>query len=225
MNYVLFIVGLVIAVLLSVFTINYLLKKDEDYGEFKIFPFDYVSVISFSFLVFFYVIAYQVLTVNILNVTILVLYIAMLFICAYIDIRTRYIYDIVLLVFGTILFILACVIGDFELITAIKSMLIGGGFYALIYIVSKVIYKREAFGKGDILLMAVGSMLLTPSMTLIACFMAFYIAAIFILIMYLFGKKVEALSEISFGQYICLSLIIMFVYGFQIIGFIERLLL
>ncbi len=224
MDVVLFIAGLVSTILLSVIVISYLLKKDEDYGEFKIFPIDYVSIISFVFLIFFYVITYTELEPNLLITVIIVLYISMLFICAYIDIRTHFIYDIVLVVFGTVLFILACFVPSFEIIEAIKSMLIGGGFYTLIYIISKLVYKREAFGKGDILLMTVGAILLRPIMTLIACFMAFYIAALFILLMYLFGKKIEKISEVSFGQYICLSLIIMLAYGLEIVNFIEGLL-
>lgn len=216
--------SLVFVFILSLSIIYYLLKKDDDYGEFKIFPIDYISLISLLFYVAGYILTYQHVVTDIMTLILVSSYISMLFICSYIDLRTKYIYDIVLIIAAIIIFISLYFIDGFTIRDSLLSLLLGGAFYAIIYVLAKLFYKREAFGKGDVLLMGVGSLVLSPMQTLIACFLSFYVAAVVILILFIAGKRQEKLAEIPFGPYICISLLIMFNYGEEIINFFHRIL-
>ncbi len=224
MTYMYFIIGLLFSFLSSLYVINYFLAGDDEYGESNTFPIDFITILSTLFFLLFYVLTYYKFVVDIRTFFMVSFFLSMLFITSYIDIRSQYIYDAVLIVYGLILFVLMYFTDGFSLKETLISILTGVGIYALIYIISKLIYKREAFGQGDVLLMGVGSMLLSPMSALLASFLSFYIAAIFILIFYLFGKKTETMSELPFGQYICLSLAIMFNFSEEIQGFIHSLL-
>ncbi len=217
-------IGLLFSFLSSLYIINYFLASDDEYGESNTFPIDFISVISTLFFLVFYIITYFKFVIDLRSFFMVSFFMSMLFITSYIDIRSKYIYDAVLIAFGLILFALLFFTDGFSIKETLLSILTGSGIYALIYFISKLIYKREAFGQGDVLLMGVGSMLLSPLSALLASFLSFYIAAIFILVFYFFGKKAEGMSELPFGQYICLSLVIMFNFSEEIEHFIHTIL-
>lgn len=90
---------------------------------------------------------------------------------------------------------------------------LGFGMYLLIYLGAKAVYKREAFGFGDVMLMGAMGLILGWQETLLAGFLAFYIAIVFIVLMKVFGKKLHLRQEIPFGPYICLAGLVVSVYG------------
>lgn len=104
------------------------------------------------------------------------------------------------------------------------GLLIGFVSYGAIYLVAKAIYKQEAFGSGDVILMAAIGLVLGVRDTVMTAFMAFYIAIVFIILMKLFGKKFNLRDEIPFGPYMCIGAVIASLYGDELFGFYMRLL-
>lgn len=95
-----------------------------------------------------------------------------------------------------------------ELFTyAITGSLIGGGFYLLLAILSK-----GGMGGGDIKLAASTGLLLGPTNTITCIYLAFFIAFVgFIHNIYIsVANKEKMKSEIAFGPYISISVIIIF---------------
>lgn len=96
---------------------------------------------------------------------------------------------------------------------------IGGLLYGAVYILAYAYYKREAFGLGDVLLLAALGILLGPLHTLLAGFLTFYVAIIGIIVQKAMNRKLARESEIAFGPYICLAAWIIFLWGNDIIEF------
>lgn len=104
------------------------------------------------------------------------------------------------------------------------GLLIGFVSYGAIYLAAKAIYKQEAFGSGDVILMAAIGLVLGVRDTVMTAFMAFYIAMIFIVLMKLLGKKFKLRDEIPFGPYMCIGALIASLYGEELFSFYMRLL-
>ncbi len=105
----------------------------------------------------------------------------------------------------------------------IYGVVIGMVFYSIIYFVSKMIYKKEAFGSGDIFLIGAIGIVLGGKMTFVTSLLAFYVALFGILIFRLFGKKVGRQTEIPFGPSVCIAAFAMSIYGEEILAFLYRL--
>ncbi len=223
MYYLYMLLGLVFVLASSMFIIKFFLKNEESYDNKKIFPKDATTIITFLVCIIAYIVSFNNIYVDIKTYILLILYISMLFITSYIDLRTKYIYDAILIVYGILFLILVFMIDNFDIKVSLMSMFIGGAFYGIIYIISKIIYKREAFGQGDIILVAVSSMFFTPLNTVISAFLSFYYAALFIIIMLIFGKKMDKMSEVPFGPYICLASVTVLNYGDLILNTIRNL--
>ena len=99
----------------------------------------------------------------------------------------------------------------------LKDGLMGGliGFciYFAIYFISKLIYKREAFGFGDVLFITSIGLFLGFSMTILTSFLTFYVALFGIIIVKLIGKMVRLKSEIAFAPFISIATVIVLYYG------------
>lgn len=116
---------------------------------------------------------------------------SMLVITALIDFDYMIISDAVLLIFGLIGAVCVILV-KMPLWDHLFGALAGFGVYFIVYAVAKLIYKREAFGFGDVLLMCTLGVFLGVRNTLLASFLAFYVAAFFIAvskISELFTKK------------------------------------
>lgn len=212
--------GLALSLGFSIGVIHFFWKRDADCDGAKPFPGDALTVLSLFLYASAYVWTYLHYVVNLSSFLLVFAYLTMLFITAYIDLRTKAIYDIILLLYAPVLLFFVYFEDAYIIRDSLLSMLTGGGFYAVIYVVARFIYKREAFGQGDIFLMSLAAIFMKPMMTIIACFLSFYIAAVFLLISYLFNRKMDTMSEIPFGPYICLSSWIFFLYGDRIMGWI-----
>lgn len=152
------------------------------------------------------------------------LYLSMLVSIAYVDIKTGYLYDYMLGFYAISLGVLSY-FRDFELLKAgLMSMLIVFLFYGLIYLLARLYYKREAFGTGDIFFVSVVTMNMKPLQAIVLAFMAFYIAALYLLVKFLFKRSSGLNAEIAFCPYIALAALIVFLFEARV-GEILALLL
>lgn len=95
----------------------------------------------------------------------------------------------------------------------------GGGFYGAIYVLAKLIYKREAFGFGDVLLMLGIGGYFKLFESIIVSFLAFYIGLALIILGKILGKKRKLSDEIPFGPFMIIATLLMFFWGEEIIQF------
>lgn len=84
-------------------------------------------------------------------------------------------------------------------------------------------YKKEAFGLGDVYLIGVVSGVIGLRHIVLTLFLPFYVAVLFIIINAIFGRKVKMNTQIPFGPYICLAAFITYTYGNQIMQFYYRI--
>ena len=141
---------------------------------------------------------------------------SMLLITAIIDYDEMIISDAVLLAF-TIVGIVALIGMKAGLLTRVYGSVFGFGFYFAIYYIAKLIYKKEAFGFGDVMLMGALGVFLGFRDAVMTSILSFYVALVIIVIMKLFGKKTGLRQEIPFGPYICIAAFIVSLYGNQLV--------
>ena len=91
----------------------------------------------------------------------------------------------------------------------LKDALLGGliGFclYFAIYFISKLVYKREAFGFGDVLYITSIGVFLGFTMTILTSMLTFYVALFGIIFVKLMGKMIRFKSEIAFAPFISIA--------------------
>lgn len=89
------------------------------------------------------------------------------------------------------------------------------------------IFKKDAFGLGDIKLMAASGLFLGLKLNLIAFFMAIIFAGIYILIKSLL-KKLKKDDHIPFGPFLCTGIMLTLMYGQRLIelylNFLDKIL-
>ncbi len=143
-----------------------------------------------------------------------------LIIVGIIDLQHKAIYDKVLLSFFISAIIIQAVafVGKIDFSFTLRDSLIGATlsycFYFLIYYVSKKIYKREAFGLGDVLYITVIGFYLGIENIFFLLFGPFYVALFFFLIMKIFSKSsLNLKSEIPFGPFISISTFLLTIYN------------
>lgn len=213
----------VIFILIAGFAVNMkiidlIIYKGEDYRQ-KEFEKKYsfrVLIIS----IFFYFISFLSLFFSNLapnQVIIASILFNMLYIISLIDFFTMYVYERVLFGYTVLIFLAKILLGEMNFVVSFYLLLIGGGVYGIIKLITGFIYKKEAFGLGDVYLMAVLSSLLQFETILFAMFVPFYIAFIAIVVLYIisraFPNRLSFKSEIPFCPYICIGGWIIFVYG------------
>lgn len=103
----------------------------------------------------------------------------------------------------------------------ITAMIIGGalgfGAYLIIYLLAKVIYKREAFGFGDVIFMGLIGAFIGGYDSLIAALLTFYIAVVGILIQLVFKKKLNRKMEVAFAPFMSISAWIVSLFSMELI--------
>ncbi len=106
--------------------------------------------------------------------------------------------------------------GMLDIINISISVSIATGAYALLHIVSKKIYGKEAFGSGDIHIMLISSAFIKPGLLYFTIFLPFIVSVICIIFMKIFKKDLEGDSMLPFGPFICISsfLLVTFEYFF-----------
>ena len=142
---------------------------------------------------------------------------SMLLITTMIDFDHMVISDAVLLV-GTIPAVIYVLLADVSILDHGLGAVVGFAFFLLIYLLSKLIYKREAFGFGDVLLIGSIGIYLGLAQTILVCLLSFLVAAVAIVGMQIVGrKKMSGQMEVPFGPYICIAAFIATIFGEQII--------
>ena len=148
---------------------------------------------------------------------------SMLLITAMIDWDTMYIMDSVLIVFTAVS--AACLFfNGAPVIPHLIGAGISFGIYLTIYLLARLFYKREAFGFGDVLLVACVGLILgsTPWLAVTAAILPAYIAVIGFIIIRFSGKKLSIKKEVAFGPYICVSAFIVSLWGGEIVNIISK---
>lgn len=132
-----------------------------------------------------------------------------------VDFYTHSIYMFPLYLLGALvvlfIFITPHSIGD-----AFWGGLTGLALYFLIYGLAKWYYKREAFGMGDVYLMGIAGSLFNWKYALMTSVFAFYIALAGLGLIFIKKRKLSLDEPIAFGPYICLSVMLIMVFGEEI---------
>lgn len=142
---------------------------------------------------------------------------SMLLVTAVIDYDHMIICDIILVIFSIVGLVCIVLLKD-GLLNHFYGALVGFGVYFAVYFVAKIIYKKEAFGFGDVLLMCSIGLFLGLWNALLTSFLAFWIAAIFIAIFKIPFKTNNEKKEIPFGPSICVAAFIVSLCGNEIIS-------
>ena len=121
------------------------------------------------------------------------IFFSMLVIVGFIDWDTFYIYDDVLKIFGVLLAIVLVISKKTDVVPNILGAVIGAAIYAAIYFLSKIVFKQEAFGQGDIYLNAVIGLVIGSPYIAITSIFSFFVGLFFIIIFRILGRKFEAL--------------------------------
>lgn len=100
-----------------------------------------------------------------------------------------------------------------KLLDNVLGVVIGAFIYAIIFFVAKFIYKKEAFGEGDIYLMASIGLVLGFQKTIFTAFASFFVALFFIVLISIVGKKFDGKDEIPFGPYMCITAVLILCFG------------
>lgn len=158
-----------------------------------------------------------------LNMLYHIVFWSMLVIVGLIDLDTMYIFDSVLIFFGVVQIALLLA-NKVDLMDSFIGAAIGAGIYFLIYLISRIVYKKEAFGTGDIILMALIGLFVGKEYAILASILPFYFAFIALIIMVIKKSVIENRQEMSFGPFMCLSAWLISMYGEGIQGFILNIL-
>jgi len=154
----------------------------------------------------------------------MIIFWSMLFVVGLMDYKYMVINDGVLIVFS-ILNIIVKLIEGIPFTEMLYGFAVGFGFYLIIYFVAKLIYKKEAFGQGDVTFAGALGIFLGPSKMFVTCFLAFYVCLVLYIIGYLKSKDKENFGgEIPFGPSMCITGFVMSLYGQQIMYFFMKLM-
>lgn len=212
----------IIGLFLSISIIYYFLKNDESFKYESPFPDNIIIALFIVIYIIFSMFLHTKLSNSFLLYSLNTSFLSLCFVVSYIDYYTKYIYDAVIFGFGLTFLVFRSIMGMEALTQSLISAGIGVVFYGLIYFLARLYYKKEAFGQGDILLMGVCALMLSPMLTVVACFLSFYVAAVVLVILKLAGKSFDRLQEIAFGPYICISSLLTLGFGDYVINLFAR---
>ncbi|MDR2938733.1 MAG: prepilin peptidase [Clostridiales bacterium] len=142
---------------------------------------------------------------------------SMLIITAFIDFDHMVICEEVL-IFCSIVSFIGVILARQGIAGHLLGAAIGFAIYFLVYFGAKLAYKREAFGFGDVILMAAIGLVLGVRDTVLTSLLAFYLCLIMIIITRALGKRIKLKQEIPFGPSMCIAAFITALYGQQIYG-------
>lgn len=131
----------------------------------------------------------------------------------FVDLKTKLIPDTMQL----FLFIFAIInIGlNFEKIFIFSSFLglvFGGGSFLLISVISRIIYRKEGMGFGDVKFMAILGLIFGLEKIITITVLSFFLAAIFSIFILIFKNK-DLKSYIAFGPFISMATVLVTIIG------------
>jgi leader peptidase (prepilin peptidase)/N-methyltransferase len=112
-----------------------------------------------------------------------------------------------------------------DIVNHLLGGVIGFAVYFAIHILAKIIYKKDAFGFGDVELMASIGLILGLRGSVETLGLSFYIAVMGLVVMKLLGKAVKRGIEIPFGPYICIAGFLVSLFEENIYAFYSTVLL
>ena len=148
---------------------------------------------------------------------------SMLFVVGMMDYEYGIIIDQILLGF-TAIGIVAMLIGKTSVLQIIFGAVVGFAFYGLIYLLARVIYKKEGFGQGDVLLLTAAGAYLGPVGALIAGFLSFYFCLFFLGCIRIGKGKGAAGMAVPFAPPVCMAVLVMSLFGVQITSLLQTFL-
>ncbi len=148
----------------------------------------------------------------------------MLGITATVDAATKYIYDMLLLAF-TVLHTVLLILSKAPWQDALLGALIGGGIYLAIRVISQFIFKREAFGMGDVYLMSAIGLVIGTKTVLMVAFGAFYLALFYVMIVWIIRRGRGIPEYVPFGPFMCLAAWLAFIWGDRLLMLYYRVIL
>lgn len=138
---------------------------------------------------------------------------SVLLLIGWIDYHTLFIYDSML----GISFIFFLIMYVFILPNKWMNHFVGllGCFlvFFMLHVLTKIVYKREVFGFGDVLLNALFGFYFGAEYLFAVCILPFYIASFVFIAMKLFKKGISSKLEIPFAPFMCFSAGLISLFG------------
>lgn len=143
-----------------------------------------------------------------------------LLIVTMIDIDHKLILDNISLFFFLVLLALKIYSERMDVLYSLLAGLICFIAYFLIYKISYIYYKKEAFGLGDVFYIAVVGFALGLKVTYLTIFFPFIVAAVILAFLFTLGKKFKLSMELPFAPFISISAFILTIFGDNMMNFI-----
>ncbi len=188
-------------------TTYYLLRRDQNYScttQRRLFVLVALCFASFAVIIFHFCRHNTALQFALDNS-----FIFMLLSVATIDLLTHYIYDSMLLAYSLLNGILMWLIDGWQWADG-YGIIVGLVFYGIIYWLTRLFYKREAFGMGDVLLLAAVGVVQSTKATFFSGMLAFYVALLFLLVQFLIGGISKRDQAVAFAPSITIAAMIIY---------------
>lgn len=141
---------------------------------------------------------------------------SMLIIVFVIDLEHMIVSDAVLAMFSPAVIIYIIATGA-SWIWHLTGLAFGFIFFLLIYLITKWLYKQEAFGFGDVMLSGAVGWFLGLENAILTGIMSFIIAFVVIVFLKAAGRNLKKDMEIPFAPFICIAAVISAMFGEEII--------
>ncbi len=136
------------------------------------------------------------------------------------DVRSKSIYDLSLIVGALVSYPLLFFSGEASLLDILYGMIWGFASYGLIYFVSKMIYKEEVFGQGDVLFNTFICGFLGLWQGVITSFLTFFVALFLVIVVSIYKRSFDRRTEIPLAPSMAISGVITLFYYHEIIAYL-----
>ncbi len=211
-----FIINLLASTFIFIAVCSVTLKRDDELESKSLFAFDWVTVIVLIMLLVTSILFLERGIVTYASLFVYIVFTSYMAVISYIDLKYQSVYDFHVLSYSILLFCLKMYRDGMHVYNSFTGMLTGLAFYGLIYFLARVIYKKEAFGLGDVYLLVSFGILLGPLKTVIAGFMAFYLAVLVVIVLFVFRVKTFNYKQLPFGPYIVIAAYIVNYYWYYL---------
>lgn len=148
----------------------------------------------------------------------------MLLSVALIDWLSRYVYDLMLLVYSLVNIALGLINGV-DIFSQALAVGCGLSLYAVIYWAVRLAFKKEAFGAGDVLFLGAIGVVLSLADTILVGLLAFYVAFLQLAIIFLVGRQTRVQAAAPFAPAMALAGVVIYFARDLLIQFMIKLAL
>ncbi len=141
-------------------------------------------------------------------------FVFMLLSVAVVDLLTQYIYDLMLLSYSAINLALIWSLHGIKLANFYGGA-VGFALYGAVYGLARLFYDREAFGMGDVFLLAACGIVLSVKATVLVALLAFYVALLQLVIYFVVKRILRCDTALAFAPAIGIAATI--IYFVQIV--------